>query len=86
MAPGYFRIDFFMIFHVFWEQFWHRFLNFFTNGENHEFIAQGIVLEGFYIQKKPCSIICSSFFHVLSGTPFGNHLSHPKRESMAVQK
>ena len=33
------------------EPFWHRFSDFYWNGENHEFITQGIVLEGFYIQK-----------------------------------
>jgi len=47
MTQVRFQIDFWMNFHSFWEPFWHRFLNFFTNGENHEFIAQGIVLEGF---------------------------------------
>ena len=60
MTQGRFQIDFWMNFHSFWEPFWHRFLNFFTNGENHEFIAQGIVLEGFSIQK---TIVFQYIFH-----------------------
>ena len=81
MALGYFRIDFLMIFHVFWEPFWHRFLNFFTNGENHEFIAQGIVLEGFAIQK---TIVFQSifFFQVMSGSAPWHHFLCQKHRSM----
>ena len=61
MTQVRFQIDFWMNFHSFWEPFWHRFLNFFTNGENHELIAQGIVLEGFSIQK---TILFQSIFHL----------------------
>ena len=63
MAPGRFRMDCYMNVHTFWEPFWHRwFLNFFTNGENHEFIAQGIVSEGSSIPKP---FICHAIFHWL---------------------
>ena len=74
-APG---MDFASFFKKNGEPFWHRISDFFWNGQNHEFIAQGIVFEGFCIQKP---LIFHPFFHtffIFFRNPFWKAFLVPK--------
>ena len=69
--------------HDFWNPFWHRFFNIFRKTESHEFIGQGIVLEGFSIPECIIFQVISHCFFMFFLEPLPETIfGESKRRSM----